>query len=92
MTDANAHTEGSGQSVNVVVSAGKTERLFILALILVTLISWPLLYEAKKALDEANTNLRLDTYWMEQAKTTVEAHGISLSPLPILQTNERKSK
>lgn len=86
-----AHTNGAGQSVNVVISEGSVRWLIVAFLIILALLFWTnrvstsaelKANQAVKTAEDAATELRMAQFWMHSAKLQCEAKGVSMPALP----------
>lgn len=88
-----AHTNGSGQSVNVVISDKAGKWLFACVVVLVLFIVWSTrssvssehkAAEAIRASQNVEMNQALTMLWMQEAKATCDASGVTMPKLPVM--------
>ena len=85
------HTNGSGQSVNVVISSGSVKWLVVAVLAFVALLIFTnrtasqaemRAGAAQKASEDAATEYRVTQIWLQRASVACEKAGVSIPPIP----------
>ncbi len=90
-TGNEAHTNGAGQSVNVVISEGSVRWLIVALLVILAMLFWTNRVstsaelksnQAVKTAEDAATELRMAQFWMHSAKLQCETKGVPMPALP----------